>query len=303
MKNLLTPKNDLVFKLLFTAETDVLADLISAVIGLSGNRRIRSVKVKNPIRLPEKEIKQKFIILDILATDRKGRHYDIEMQAGKYGFYPKRTVFYACRIYTGQLASGKDYGKLRPVMGIHFPDYVEYPEYDDFHFCFELRDFRHPELRLTDDMALHMLELPKFEKKMGKSKKFRNRLSQWLHFFNHAHEEGDETMRTHYENPAIHKAFGVLETLSADEETRHLAQIREESLMNEQYELDAARRKGKEEGERSILARQIAKKFNSQQELSNLEELSADELLELGEELLDLESLEAVHKWIRRRTS
>ncbi len=112
-------------------------------------------------------------------------------------------------------------------------------------------------------------------------------------------------MRTHYENPAIHKAFSVLEALGADEETRRLAQIREESLMNEQYELDAARRKGKEEGGRSILARQIAKKFNShqEQELSTMEELSEDDLLELGEELLDLESLEAVHKWIKLRTS
>ncbi len=54
-------------------------------------------------------------------------------------------------------------------------------------------------------------------------------------------------MRTHYENPAIHKAFSVLETLSADEETRRLAQIREDALMNEQYELDAARRKEKNE--------------------------------------------------------
>ncbi len=150
MKNLLTPKLDLVFKMLFTAEPDILADLISAVLGLSGNRRIRSVRVKNPIKLPEKEIEQKFIVLDILATDRKGRHYDIEMQAKKFDFYPKRAVFYACRVYTGQLASGKNYGKLRPVLGIHFLDYIEYPDYDDFHFCFEMRDFRHPELRLTD---------------------------------------------------------------------------------------------------------------------------------------------------------
>jgi len=55
-------------------------------------------------------------------------------------------------------------------------------------------------------------------------------------------------MRTHYENPLIHRAFTALETLSADERTRILAQKREESLMNERYELAAARRKGKEEG-------------------------------------------------------
>ncbi len=55
-------------------------------------------------------------------------------------------------------------------------------------------------------------------------------------------------MRTHYENSAIHKPFNVPEPMSADEETRYLARIREDALMNEKYEMDAARRKGREEG-------------------------------------------------------
>ncbi len=56
---------------------------------------------------------------------------------------------------------------------------------------------------------------------------------------------------------------------------------------------------------RSILARQIAKKFNSQleEELSNLEKLSPDDLLELGEVLLDFDSLEKAHQWIERRSA
>ncbi len=54
---------------------------------------------------------------------------------------------------------------------------------------------------------------------------------------------------------------------------------------------------------RSILARLIAKKFNSQleHELSNLEKLNTDDLLELGEDFLDFESLEQAHKWIDQR--
>ncbi|MCP4112337.1 MAG: Rpn family recombination-promoting nuclease/putative transposase, partial [Desulfobacteraceae bacterium] len=151
-----------------------------------------------------------------------------------------------------QLASGMSYEKLMPVIGIHFLDYIEHPEYDRFHFCFALREENHPELLLTDDMALHMIELPKFEEKMGKTLKSPNRLSEWLHFFNHAHEEKEETMRTHYENPLIHKAFSALESLSADEKTRILAQKREESLMNERYELASARKKGREEEKKEI---------------------------------------------------
>ncbi len=36
-ETLLTPKLDIIFKMLFTAEPELLADLISAVLGLSEN--------------------------------------------------------------------------------------------------------------------------------------------------------------------------------------------------------------------------------------------------------------------------
>ncbi|MCP4105155.1 MAG: hypothetical protein GY749_06410 [Desulfobacteraceae bacterium] len=129
-------------------------------------------------------------------------------------------------------------------------------------------------------MALHMLELPKFEEKIKKSGKLRDRLSQWLHFFNHAYEEGDETMRTHYENPAIHKAFGVLEALSADEETRRLAQIREDALMSEQYELDAAKRKGKKERDHEIALKMLDDGMKPEM-IKKYTDLSADEITAL----------------------
>ncbi len=57
--------------------------------------------------------------------------------------------------------------------------------------------------------------------------------------------------------------------------------------------------------ERSLLARLITKKFSSQleQELSNLEKLNADDLLDLREEILDFESLEEAHQWIGQRSA
>jgi flagellar biosynthesis/type III secretory pathway protein FliH len=55
-------------------------------------------------------------------------------------------------------------------------------------------------------------------------------------------------MRTQYKNPAIHKAFKVLETLSAEEETRLRVEAREKALKNAASELAAAREEGREEG-------------------------------------------------------
>jgi len=244
MKFLLTMKNDFVFKKLLCESMEILIDLLNSVLELPEKRRIRSVKIKNPIVLPE-EITQKYIVLDIRATDESGNIYNIEMQVRKYSDYLRRTLYYASRLYAGQLESGEEYSELKPVIGIHFLDYEEFPDYDDFHFCFELRDVRHHKLKLTDDMAIHIFELPKFERK-AKTGHIRDAMTEWLHFFNHAHEE-DETMRAQYRNPAIIKAFGVLEALSADEKSRYLAEIREKALRNERSELAAARREGIQE--------------------------------------------------------
>jgi predicted transposase/invertase (TIGR01784 family) len=195
--------------------------------------------------LPE-EITKKYIILDIMATDESGQSYEIEMQVRRYESYPKRALYYLSRIYAGQLEAGEDYEKLKPVIGIHFLDYEIFFDNEDFRFRFEMRDVRHPGLRLTDDMSLHIFELPKFERIM-KTGQMKDALGEWLHFFNHAHEE-DKTMRTAYKNPAIHRAFDILETLSADETVRHLARVREDALRNERSELFYAEKKGLEQG-------------------------------------------------------
>ena len=122
MNNLLPPKLDIVFKMLFTKDDDLLTDLLNAVLNLSSEKRIRTVKVLNPVILPE-TVRQKFIILDIRATDANGRQYDIEMQVRKYSFYPKRTLYYVSKMYADQLKAGDDFDRLTPVIGIHFLDY------------------------------------------------------------------------------------------------------------------------------------------------------------------------------------
>ncbi|QTA93699.1 Rpn family recombination-promoting nuclease/putative transposase [Desulfonema magnum] len=246
MKFLLSPRLDIVFKKLFTQDTEILTDLVNSVLDLPEDRQILSVEVKNPAILPE-ELTKKFIILDIRASDAQGNHYDIEMQVRKYDSYSKRILYYLSRMYSEQLQSGQDYEKLRPVIGIHFLDYTEFPDYEKtFHFRFELRDRNHPDLRLTDDMCLHIFELPKLRRI---AEKYGNKnLLEWLHFFNHAHEEGDRKMREHYTNPKIRKAFGVLESLSADELTRQQAEMREKALKDEVSMLAAAERKGRKVG-------------------------------------------------------
>lgn len=240
MSQLLTPKLDYVFKRLFTEDQEILLDLVNAVLNFPEPTRIQSIEVKNPEILPE-QINEKYIILDILAIDRNGHQYDIEMQSQKYPYY-------LCRMYTMQLESGEEYEQLKPVIGIHFLDYEQFPKAADFRFCFEFRDAQDSDIRLTSKLAAYMFELPKFER-TKQTERWGKKLAEWLHFFNHAPEEAEHAMQTQYTNPAVRKAFTVLERLSADEQTRYQAEWRERALKNKNSELSVAREEGRQEGE------------------------------------------------------
>jgi len=244
MTKLLSLKIDLVFKVLLTRNPDVLTDLINCVLGLSGPDMIVSVKIRNPLVLPG-EITKKFIVLDIRASDSSGREHDIEMQVRKYDSYPQRSLYYLCRMYADQLNAGEDYSALRPVAGIHFLDYRQFEEKAAFHYAFRLRDTGHPELVFTDDLSLHIFELPGIEKFMKQRKN--EPMFEWLRFLSHGHEEGDKAMRD-YANPVIHTAFDALESISADAVTRQLAEMREKALKDETTLLNEYLRKGERIG-------------------------------------------------------
>jgi len=249
MKTLLTPKLDYVFKKLFTLDVKLLIDLINSVLMLIKIDQIISIDIQNPEILPD-HIKEKYIVLDIKAYDNQGNHYDIEMQASKYFYYPKRSTFYLSKIFASQLKSGEHYNLLEPVIGIHFLDYIAYSKYSDYSYCFEFRDFNHPELKYTDDLSLYLFELPKVKRKKDLNVLPENKRKQyeWLHFLNYAHEGGKAMQKAYYANPMIHRAFDLLSKISEDEQTRKEAELREEAIRNKIYELNAAREEGIERG-------------------------------------------------------
>ncbi len=204
--------------------------------------------------MPE-EIGKKFIVMDIKAEDESGRKFDVEMQVRKYASYSKRSVYYLCRLYAEQLDAGEDYSELKPVVGIHFLDYEEFEGCPEFHFRFSFRDIRHPEICLTDDLVLHVVEMPVFERTNPED--VPPELGEWIRFLNNAENETEETVMENYANPNIHKAYFALKALSADEEVRQRAETRERALKDEVSELNAARREGLREGERKGMLRSI----------------------------------------------
>jgi len=109
-------KNDITFRKIFgnAKKSICLISFLNVVLEFEGESRIKSVTFINPYLLPRLS-EEKSSIIDVRATDHKGRRFIIEMQiANKKGFR-QRVQYYATRDYSMQINSGEDYPKLRPT--------------------------------------------------------------------------------------------------------------------------------------------------------------------------------------------
>ncbi|MGE0797610.1 MAG: PD-(D/E)XK nuclease family transposase [Lautropia sp.] len=137
--------------------------------------------------IPPEAIDGKLIVLNLLARDQAGRRFNIEMQVRRQPALSRRSVFYLARVMAGQLEAGKDYAALAPVIGIHLLGFKLFEAWpDQASWTFELRDRRRPAVALPDSpLQLNLVELPRADR-LGQN--WRDPLSAWVKFFEHAQE-------------------------------------------------------------------------------------------------------------------
>jgi len=290
---MLDPKNDFIFKKLFVEAPALLIALINAV--RTGEVPIESIEILNPNITPE-DITGKFIVLDILAKDAKGRHFNIEMQVRRYNAWRMRSAFYMARSLTQQIKSGQDYQTIQPVIGIHLLDFDLFEDSEhqhQAHWCFEMRDRQQHDVKLGNELELHIIEMRKADR-LGITPPD---LAAWLSFFEHWQEE---TIMSNITYEPVQQALAHLKTFSADEEMRHRAFVRERALMDEISEKRAEREIGERIGERNkaidILTRLLTRRFGplSDDTLDRLNIATTEQLEHWTETILDAKTLKSV---------
>ncbi|WP_336275029.1 Rpn family recombination-promoting nuclease/putative transposase [Vreelandella indica] len=284
MSELLDPTNDYVFKRLFAEAPDLLVDLINDLRPDLPN--IASVEILNP-NIEATELTGKYIILDVLARDGDGNCYNIEVQVRRYGAWHKRGVFYLARTLGSQLSAGEDYQELRASVGLHLLDFDLFTETaaerEQAIWRFEMRDGRQPKVSLGNVLQMNLIELNKADR-LGLPE---GPLRAWITFFKHWQEE--LTMANVAHEP-VKRAMSRIRELSADEETRRLAFVRERALRDEVSLLNDARR---EEAQR-ILQRLLTKRFGDLPEwvIQKLETANAQQLEGWTDEILVANNLD-----------
>ncbi len=134
-----------------------------------------------------------------------------------------------------------------------------------------------------------MVELPKADR-LGDGDPA---LAAWVAFLEHWQEQ---KRMEQIDYPPVQQALQRIRDLSADEETRRLAFVRESALRDERSALSAAREEGRIQGEAHLLARQLLRRFgpldaNLQARLSAA---TPDQLERWADRILDSPTLEAV---------
>jgi len=243
-KEILSPKNDYVFKLIFADENnkEILAAFLSAVLNVTVDE-FQGLEIINSELLKEfKEDKKG--ILDVRVKTKSGKQIDIEIQILVNETMAERTLFYWSKMYTGQIKQGDDYESLKKCVTINIIDY-EFIKIPKAHTVFYVSEDK-TAYKLTDVLEIHFLELPKLKNKDVKMEDD-EAVVEWMRFIG-AESEGVMKMLAE-KNEGIKKAYDVLKTVSNDEKTRMRYDARQAEIMDKSSMLKQALRKGELKGE------------------------------------------------------
>ena len=244
----ITAKSDIFFRYLFGCpeNEDLLVDFINAVFRDTGKKIISKATVLNPFNLKD-SFNAKESILDVKAATDDGRLLNIELQVIGSSLYRKRIAYYLSKLHTSQLTTGDDYGKIVQTVGIHIVDFELENSDKNIHNCYHLYSESNKNLCLTDDLEVHVLELPKLRNNL----KIDRRLLGWLEFFEEE-EEGKNIDTVIEKNPKLTRAEELFKRFTENEElNRYEAKVKYERDLRYWAECYAEKKynEAREEGE------------------------------------------------------
>jgi predicted transposase/invertase (TIGR01784 family) len=282
---LLDPKNDAVFKLLFSREKELLQSLLEAIMAV----RIAQVTVLNP-GLPGLHAGAKDVVLDLLVELEDGTQVDIEMQTRRERAMHERALTYWARLYGQQLEKGETYTQAKPCVIIFICDFAT--DQGRFHSRFQILETTSHVL-FSDRLAIHMVELPRVASAEATQEQA---LMMWGRFF--AAKNSEERKEIAMQNPIIKKAELALSELLKEPDAAELFRMREKAWITRkiishadredgrQEGREEGRQEGRQEGRRSLL------KVVTKHLCARFGELAPEDVQKL--EAADLESLERV---------
>ena len=215
---------------------------LNSVLGFTDP--IVDVTILNPINLKDFDV-DKLSILDIKATDNRGRRYNIEVQTTRPLGLPKRLTYYAAKLLIEQLGASDQYADLKPSISICLLDAIMFRDEKALQHAFQLRTTSG--LSLTDCLQVRVFELPKYVIPSD-NEPITDPVEQWLYFFRDAGNCTPEELARRLPDPVFNEATGVLEMIARNPKERQAYDDRLKAERDEWARTAQAKLDGLEEG-------------------------------------------------------
>ena len=240
---ILSPKLDVVFQILFgeVGSEEITKDFLSTIL----DEPIYKVDLNQNIVLRRNLPKDKMGVVDVLAKINDDEYCNIEMQVSDDKDIIKRILYYWSKKYSKELQKGNPYLDLKRTICVLIADFeIDILKDLEFHTQWKIIEEKCRKTVLTDDLELHIIELPKMRKNRATGKD--EKLLEWLSFLNNP--ESKEVTNYMKKNENMKKAKEKLNTMSEDETIRRLAELREKAILDELEVKAYNYRKGKNDG-------------------------------------------------------
>lgn len=241
--NVVKAKLDIIFKKLFTSDDTVLKAFVADILDIPIDE-ITQIRVENPNILPSM-VGGKQAQLDLrMSVDDK--IVNVEIQLCDKGDFRDRSLYYWSKMYSDELKKGEEYFDLKKTISVNILNFDLF-DCKEMYSDFSMREKTRNEL-LTDKCSILFFELTKLNNKVDKN----DRKRLWLQLIN-AETEEELDMLDKTGVPEIQKAVVILHEMSADEQTREIARLREKAIYDERSAINSAKREGiEQERERAI---------------------------------------------------
>ncbi len=242
------PKTDMVFKLIFANDTELLASFLNALLPLEPDAQIQTIEYLSPEQIPQIPGMQKRSILDVKCQDQKGRIFIVEMQMYWSASFAKRIVFEASQAYVSQALDDKrSYSGLNSVYALALTNTAFIKNSDEYYHHYKIIHTQDPR-QVLEGLEFVFIEIPKFKPQTQDQKRM---AIKWLRFMR---EVGDNDASLDDEmlgDPLITKALGRAEIAALNPQQLHeYNRERDKIALDGLYASDA-----RQEGEARGLAR------------------------------------------------
>ena len=255
-KQILQPKNDVVFQALFTrGKESITKALIEDIL----NIKVHSLELDKSKDLLNENTEDKNGRLDLRAVINDNIECDIEIQLSSHEKMLERFLYYWAKVYAANLQIGDKYSCLKKTISIIILDdeIEDFKEITKSHTKWQIREEEYLKKILTPYLQIDIIELPKAIKEYEKDRK--NEMLQWMVFLENP--ENEEVGKIMKKNDGIKEAKEELDKISQDDILRRMALKAELERMDQEQLMYEARRDGKAEGILEIAKKMLKEKM------------------------------------------